>query len=85
MDHCLDPDRWTSQGLLGEILEEIHSELQLPRVCEPSATSHNPNTVNHMDIDPVPKTGHEQSEEMMGLPVETNISSNSASQLYAQT
>ena len=28
MDFCLDPRRWIIQGLLGEILEEIRSELK---------------------------------------------------------
>ena len=80
MDHCLDPERWISQGLLGEILEEIRSELKLPRECRSSVTSLNPNRVDAMDIDPVPKSSYEHPDEMTGLPVETNITSNSLSQ-----
>ena len=84
MDHCLDPEHWISQGLLGEILEEIRSELKLPCECHSSITSLNPNRVDAMDIDPVPKSSHEHPDEMMGLPVKTNITSNSLSQPHAR-
>ena len=83
MDHCLDPECWIRQGLLGEILEEIRSELKLPHECSSSVTSLNPNRVDAMDIDPVPNSSHEHPDEMTGLPVETNITSNSLNQPHA--
>ena len=87
MDFCLDPEHWISQGLLGEILEEIRSELKLPQEGRSSPTSPYPlNEVNTMDIDPEPKPIHGQplSSNFVGLPVETNHSANSSSQLQPE-
>ena len=72
MDYCLDPDRWTSQGLLGGILEEIRSELTLTQT--PHSTSAplfqpGPEYSDTMDLNPAPK-----SLKPDGLPVETGAS-----------
>ena len=74
MDNCLDPRRWISPGLLGEILEEVRSEL---KTTHPSGShegglqlSHS-SEVNIMDIDPEPKTIHPQLSSS-GLHVETS-------------
>ena len=75
LDYCLDPDRWTSQGLLGEILEEIRSELISPHA------PHAPHAIttsflqpesagsDTMDLDPEPR-----SLKLDGLTVETGAS-----------
>ena len=83
MDYCLDPDRWTSQGLLGEILEEIRSELKSPHVHHFSTTSLLPpesGSSDTMDFDPEPR-----SLKPDGLPVETNITTASSSQMAVGT
>ena len=88
MDYCLDPDRWTKQGLLGEILEEIRSELKVHCKYQFSATPFTPvetERSNIMDIDSKPKSYIEQPDELIGLPVELDTSITSSSQMKLRT
>ena len=80
MDDCLDPERWISPGLLGEILEEVRSELKMTQEIEPHSL-HTPED-STMDIDPEPKSTHHQSTR---LHVETPIAAEETVQSHTQS